>query len=220
MPERKTFAALNNAVWCDWMCRAHGQPTEFTDDLWICRGQPPRFHSNLTTLRPGATAAVRQERPGGFKDGFFDVDATAWGHSVLFEASWIWLQPNDSSPRLDWRRTSTDSELQAWEAGWASGDAEAKHSPRQFPPSLLTEPNAFCAAYRDGEMIGGCILNLTEPVVGVSNVFGESGLWADIPALSNSIFLGYPLVGYERGEDLEFALRAGFAEIGRLRVWV
>src|SRR6476659_5078154 len=214
MSDRVSQAALNNALWCDGMCRAHGQPTEFTDELWICRGMPPRFHSNLTTLRHGAADAVQREMPGGFKDGFFDIDASEWGKSVLFEASWIWREASAASLQLEWRRATTDEDLLNWEVGWAIGDEEAKHSPRQFRPGLLIEPNAFCGAFRGGVMIGGCILNLTEPVVGVSNVFGDSKLWADIPGIADSIFAGYPLVGYERGEDLQFAQSAGFEEIG------
>jgi len=158
--------------------------------------------------------------PGGFKDGFHDIDADEWGKSLLFEASWIWREATKASPQIEWRRANTDAELLDWEAGWAIGDEEAKHSPRQFPPSLLIEPNAFCGAFLGESMIGGCILNLTEPVIGVSNVFGESELWADIPGIAGSVFPGYPLVGYERGEDLELARAAVFEEIGLLRVWV
>jgi hypothetical protein len=34
-----------------------------------------------------------------------------------------------------------------------------------------------------------------------------------------TLFPGLPLVGYERGDDLERARRVGFEEVGPLRVW-
>lgn len=225
-PQKVALAARNNALWCDAMCQVHGQPTELTENLWICRGTPPRYHSNLTTLQPGSKEAVKRESPGGFKDGFHDIDATDLGYQQLFEASWIWRElSGEAQPLLDWRRVQTDEELLAWEAGWAVGDDDAANHPRQFPPSLLANlNNAFLAGYRDGQLAAGCILNLTEPVVGLSNTFSLgielADLWHDFPILAGQIFPKTPLVGYERGEDLDQAIVNAFQVIGNLRVWV
>ncbi|MFZ4508264.1 MAG: hypothetical protein ACOYON_11280 [Fimbriimonas sp.] len=217
-------AARNNALWCDAVCRAHGQITEFTEDLWICLGTPPRFHSNATTLHQGAQFAIESLRPKGFKDGFFDIDGTQLGYRELFRAHWIALRDPEPAPlSLTWRRVSTDEELQTWEAGWAAGDPEAAQHPRQFPPSLLKTPDhAFLGGYRDDQLVAGCILNQTVPVVGLSNVFSlsEQNPWPDLAQLGQGYFPGLPIVGYERGEDLEQATEAGFARIGELRVWV
>ncbi|MBC8063534.1 MAG: hypothetical protein H7Y17_01790 [Chlorobia bacterium] len=222
--DKVKLAARNNALWCDGMCRAHGQPTEFTDQLWICRGTPPRYHSNLTTLQPNAIEAVKQEMPGGFKDGFYDIDANSLGYKCLFEANWIWRDVAPGSTALRWERIATDDGLLAWEQGWALGDSEADNAPRQFSPSLLADPTAaFMAAHQGDEMVAGCILNVTDAVVGLSNTFSRidgSEFWRDLPGVAHLAFPSYPIVGYERGEDLEHALAAGFQAIGPLRVWV
>ena len=226
MQDKVRHAALNNALWCNAMCRAHGQPTEFTDQLWICRGTPPRYHSNLTTLQPSSKEAVEQESPRGFKDGFHDIDATDLGYQQLFQATWIWREPTvEAQTMLNWRRVQTDEELQDWEAGWATGDEDAANHSRQFPPSLLDNlNNAFLGVYQGDQPVAGCILNLTEPVVGLSNTFALgidlSDLWHDFPLIVAQIFPNTPIVGYERGEDLEQAIAAGFEAIGNLRVWV
>lgn len=226
MLDQVRLAALNNALWCDGMCQAHGQPTEFTDQLWICRGTPPRYHSNLTTLQPNSLEAVKKESPGGFKDGFHDINADQFGYQLLFEASWIWLDSSEAGQTIfEWRRVLNDEELLAWEAGWATGGEDAVNHPRQFPPCLLQDQNnAFLGGYQNGHMVAGCILNLTKPVVGISNAFALgidlADLWHDLPLIANQTFPEVPMVGYERGEDLKAALDAGFQGIGNLRLWV
>lgn len=226
MLDKVELAARNNAMWCDGMCRAHGQPTEFTENLWICRGTPPRYHSNITTLKPGSIEFIRKEQPGGFKDGFHDIDAVELGYQALFSANWIWMdEPGPGEANFEWNRAQTDEDLRFWEAGWEVGDEDAANHPRQFPPSLLDDPNnAFLFALEDGHLVAGCILNLTEPVVGLSNTFALGidldDFWHDLPLLANSTFPGMSVVGYERGIDLDHALTAGFESIGDLRVWV
>jgi hypothetical protein len=148
--QKVVLAARNNALWCDGMCQAHGQPTEFTKNLWICRGTPPRYHSNLSTLQPNSLEAVKKESPGGFKDGFYDIDADQFGYQLLFEASWIWMDSSEAGQTIfEWRRVQNDEELLAWEAGWEVGDEDATNHPRQFPPSLLQDQNnAFLGGYQ------------------------------------------------------------------------
>lgn len=220
------LAALNNALWCEEMCCAHGQPTEITERLWICRGTPPRYHSSLTTLQPDSREAVQREMPGGFKDGFYDIDATELGYKELFRASWIWRDPSsETKPNLEWQRVQRDAELLDWETSWAAGDDDAANHPRQFPPCLLEDPsNAFLGGYQNGIRVAGCILNVTKLVVGISNAFvldtDLSNLWHDLPLVANETFPDVPMVGYERGQDLEAALAVGFQAIGDLRVWV
>ena len=61
-------------------------------------------------------------------------------------------------------------------------------------------------------------------VVGVSNVFTTTitaeEAWAGIVDALGVVYPSLPLVGYERGEDLQPALASGFAEVGDLRVWL
>lgn len=225
MDPRVALAAENNARWCLAVCQAHGCRTSLEDAYWAC-AYPPRFYSNLVTLRPGLGALVGAVRPGGFKDSFFDIDGGALGYRELFQAEWIWMASQEPFLTVfEWRRVATDDELQCWEAAWAHGDADATDAPRQFPASLLDDEDiAFMAGYDQGVLTSGFALNLTEPVVGVSNVFSALGdkslTWLDIALAAPSVFPGRPVVGYERGDDLLAAQRAGFQTAGQLRVWV
>jgi hypothetical protein len=73
-------------------------------------------------------------------------------------------------------------------------------------------------------LVAGAIGNRSQTVVGLSNLFTVSAApdeaWAGAVATLSAVFPGLPLVGYEQGEDLVAALRAGFTSAGSLRVWV
>lgn len=217
---RVSLAAWNNANLCNLVCTAHGVPTTFTDDLWICRGHPPRFYSSATTLRAGAQSLIATESPRfGFKDGFNDIDGEVLGYKKLFQAHWIWLEePSGKKTSLLWRRIETDADLQLWENQWSSGDLQAAKHPRQFPPSLLSDSTiSFMAGTHDGKIAAGCILNLSDPVVGISNQFGNA--WHDYPQIITATYPGKAAVGYEQGDPLQQAQAAGFEIIAPLNVW-
>ncbi|MFN8624198.1 MAG: hypothetical protein U0869_25935 [Chloroflexota bacterium] len=228
------LAAVDNARWCDAVCRAHGLRTSATADLWICHDVPPRYLPCATTLRrgPGADAALRAQlagrggAPGGVKDGFLELDLSDLGLRELFRAEWLWRAPPTSPAptALAWRRATTPAGLAAWEAAWEGSERPAD-VPVQFPPALLADAGiALLAGFRDAAIAVVAALSLTEPVVGVSNVAGSDPAsddgWADLPSVAARWFPGRPLVGYERGEDLAKARRHGFTPTGPLRVWV
>lgn len=233
MTDRVALAARANAEWCRAMCAAHGVASRRTEALWICGGPPPRFHPRIVTLDagPGAEAALRAElaaRPtawGGVKDSFLAIDLSDLGWTELFRADWLWRESASDGPTvLDWRQATTASDLVAWEQAWEGGP-RPDAVPRQFPDVLLGDPDlAFLGGWRDGAIGAVAALQRTGSVVGLSNVIGadprsDDG-WADLPAVAARIFPGLPLVGYERGADLEAARRHGFTSIGPLRVWV
>lgn len=177
-------------------------------------------------LDRGAEDLVNAHVTGGFKDSFHEIEPADSSYRVLFSADWIWKDAGASgSVELDWRRVSDDAGLADWEARWAQGDEDAKNHPRQFPAVLLEKDDVeFWLAYVDGEFVGGVLLNATPPVVGISNLFSVGGfgeaVWMDLPLLIAQCYPGLDMVGYERGDDLEHALGAGFASVGRLRIWV
>ncbi len=47
-----SHAALNNAEWCDAMCRAHGLPGVFTPRAWTNPVRTPLFYPDAVTLSP------------------------------------------------------------------------------------------------------------------------------------------------------------------------
>lgn len=246
MLTRHEQAARNNAIWCDAVCRAHGCPCEFVADAWLNRGTPPPYYSNMVTMRGGGSAIAQQklirqilesepDRSFGFKDSFSCIDTTGLGGArkfeKLFEATWIWLDSENIQPRkssLRWERIGTDPDLLNWEHTWR-GDAanQSAGSFRQFPPSLLDNPEVAFLAGKDAgnRILAVAVANHTGEVIGLSNVFGPacSGeeLWAGAThAAVNAFSKPLPLVGYERGESLRQALDQGFEPIGPLRVYV
>ena len=70
-------------------------------------------------------------------------------------------------------------------------------------------------------LLAAVSLNQGADVVGLSNLFGFpiDVVWRSLVATAGEIFPGLPLAGYERGDDLAAAHRAGFETVGPLRVW-
>jgi hypothetical protein len=220
------LAARDNAHVYQRVCGAHGCETLVKESHLICLGQPPRFFSQAVALQPGVGEVIAKEVSGGFKDSFFDIEPDCEVYEQLFEASWIHLSSREPSGLvLEWRQAQNPDQLDEWESGWAEGDDEAAHHPRQFPFSLLEVGDfAFHSAWQGGEMVAGLIFNRSESVVGCSNLWVKAGwleaVWRDLPSYAAHTHPGIDVVGYERGVDLEFALQAGFEVIGPLRVWV
>jgi hypothetical protein len=166
------------------------------------------------------------------KDSFFNLDLAALGFGVLFQASWIWREPeirNVSclSKGLRWSRVVSAAELTQWETAWSGGtrNADAIGKTAQFPSSLLTDPEVvFLAGYEGHQILAGGIANRTSGVVGVSNVFVNSGdaiaAWSGLVNRLQDCFPDLPMVGHERDGALEAALACRFRPIGSLRVWI
>jgi hypothetical protein len=213
--QRIREAALNNARWCELVCRAHGLAPRTEGGLWLSGGPPPRYYPHAVTLEPSAQAAIASHRPPVFKDSYADVDGVALGYQPIFRASWLWGDRVAGVP-TEVHRVSDEAALEAWERRWEP----AEHA-RQFPASLLEAPEvAFLLDETHG---AGCIANASEDVVGLSNAFGfeeSPGAWVRFGAAAAQCFPGRALVGYERGAALKAALDAGFAACGELVVWV
>jgi hypothetical protein len=237
------LAARNNAIWCDTVCRAHGVPGEFLPTVWINLSTPPPYHSNLIVISDSGVRGKSLEHirelidlplPGRWsaKDSFFNLELATLGFDVLFEASWIWCDQalrdlGHSSSGIYWSRITSPAELARWESAWEgnSRNPEAIGKPAQFPSSLLKDRQvAFFAGTLGREVVAGGIANRTGNVIGLSNVFVNSGdataAWIGLVKTLQNTFPALPLVGYERNHDLESALACGFEPIGSLRVWI
>lgn len=231
-------AALNNALWCDAVSKAWGQAGEFHDGYWVHRFGAPRLYPDVVTLKGDESALEQIDaisklvqsaslRDCHVKDSFGRLDLNERGFSILFEASWIAVAPDVALlPEVDslsWGLVGDEAALADWESGWAGRTGTPDQ--RIFKPWLLSQPDIrFVNARRDGVLAGGGILNFGAGVVGVSNVFASKGLspdiWGGLLGLARRTRPEAPVVGYEQeGDDWESALRAGFDEIGRLRVW-
>jgi hypothetical protein len=153
------------------------------------------------------------------KDSFASLDLSTAGMRVLFEAEWIHRPPEPRTagrPGLRWRAVRTAGDLHAW--------AEAHGGGRVFRPGLLAVPELVVLWAHDGDTAaGGAVASRSGQVVGVSNVFAATDpdrVWQEIAVAVAAHFPGLPLVGYEHGDSLAAAGRAGFRGVGPLRVWL
>jgi hypothetical protein len=222
-------AVINNARWCDAVCRSHGYPGEFTGRLWASARHVLPFYPNAITLSPDVTAAeatVGQDpsRPFAIKDSFARLDLASQGLTRLFGAEWIALTlPPDGPAAGDdqsWDAVTDPGELVGWEAAWAGGGDVTG----LFKPALLADPDcAVLACRRDKALVGGAIAYTADGVTGISNVFksgiADGPLWASAVRAVAALRTGLPIVGYEHGKDLAAAREAGFRALGPLQIW-
>ncbi|QES59229.1 hypothetical protein DEJ51_27720 [Streptomyces venezuelae] len=220
-------AALNNAQWCDAVCRAHGVATRYEgESLWAGVRRTPPMYPDAVTLEPAVPAGsvvrgVDVVSPGcSVKDSFADLDLAGDGFEVLFEAQWIHRPAGAPLPEaaeeaagLEWSEVADAGELAAWEAAFDDDGGD-----RLFTPDLLREGIVFLAGRTGGRIVAGAVASTGGGVVGVSNLFGAA--WAGVLGAVSARWPELDVVGYEHGEDLEAAVRAGFTPIGPLRVWL
>jgi hypothetical protein len=218
-------AVINNARWCDAICRSHGYPGEFTDRIWISVGHALPFYPNAITLAPDVTAAEATNgqdpsRPYSVKDSFARVDLASLGLTPLFDASWIALPVPPDGDDPSWDTVVTPGELARWEIAWAGGGTVTG----LFRPTLLADPRcAILACLQEGALVGGATAYTSNGVTGILNVFksgiADGPLWAGVVRAVAALRPGLPIVGYESGKDLAAARRAGFTVLGPLRIW-
>lgn len=217
-------AAGNNADLYEAVCVAHDIPVVRTESVLKLLAPPPPYFSDLVTLAPGVSVEVEATKPGGFKDGFYDIDASVFGYQLLFEASWIWYEGSPThEAKLRWEAAQSESELDEWHDRWWGLHAAERTS--IYLPGMVYDPALrFLTAYQDDVPIGCGLLNRSQDVVGISNLFafeaGNELIWADIATIAASHFPGMPFCGYERDDALNHALANGFNSVGKLRVWI
>jgi hypothetical protein len=213
-------AARNNAEWCDLFCRTHGVEGRFAEDRWYSPVRTPPYYPDAVTLRTEPTAeqvlaGVDTGAGCSVKDSFDVLDLEPHGFRPLFSGEWLLAEPSPGC-RL-WTRVVDAEALRGWSAAW--GDE------RFFRPALLDlDAVAVLAAYDGDRIAAGAVANLSESVVGLSNVFDTTGdlerAWRDGAAAAAAIWPGLPAVAYDAGASLEAARAAGFSSIGRLAVWI
>lgn len=215
MKDWTVAAALNNARWCDAVCRAHGHAGRFLPHMWVNAASVPRFYPNAVTLAVGDTAIEEQRTtveilqksnlPGRWsvKDSFNTLDLSRRGFDLLFDAKWIRsVMPTEgSSSDIVWTREEKGEGLP------------------------VDDPDfAMFKGRRGFKVVAGFMLYRAEGGVGVSNVVAEAGdapaVWRSLTLLAAQTFPRLPLVGYESGDELRAAVNAGFEAGDELRVWV
>ena len=105
MNSRLELAALNNALWCDAVCRAHGGDTMLTEHVWFNRVNSPPFYPNVDTLtQAGVSAqidaiqallAANLTDDWGVKDSFCTLDLALLGFWQLLIRGSAITQPSN-----------------------------------------------------------------------------------------------------------------------------
>lgn len=224
-------AARNNAELCEVVCRSHGLAGVFASGGWTSPRRTPPYYPDAVTIDPSADAAQLLVRidpaPGAsVKDSFATLDLTPHGFRILFSAEWIARRSGSSSragadDRIRWSAVADAQALAAWEAAWS----EDGTSHGLFRPELLSCPELVVLGGEvGGALVAGAILNRSERVVGVSNLFTSTGdpdgAWSRCVDEASARFPDLAIVGYESGAMLDAASRAGFRSMGPLRVWI
>lgn len=232
MDELVIKAAQNNAAWCELVCKTHGKPGEFLENVWINRHEVPTFYPNAVTTKPLSHETVSdiiealKEIPlesYAVKDSFNKLPADNMGYQMLFEADWITFSPSELihvSPLDSWTIIKDEQELKNWEYAWNNNQPIDN---RIFLPSILSEKGVFfLAKYKDGQIVAGGITNIAHDVIGLSNVFSNdsqnNSVWNETSSFIKEHIANLPIVGYERDEALARAIEAGYKTIGRLKV--
>ena len=227
--DRVRLAARNNAEWCDTVCRAHGTAGEFTPHAWLSARRTPALYPDAVTLSPAVLpdqvlAGIDSSRGSSIKDSFADLDLTAAGFTVLFDAHWIYRPAASVAPAgsENWTAVRSERALRGWIRGWQA--ANGAHDP--FLATMLDDPTVLFLGHPSGrDYLAGAIANLSHGAVGISNVFGLAAgareTWAAAVAMIIRRLPGLPVVGYEHNDDaLAAAAESGFDTCGRLRIWL
>jgi hypothetical protein len=187
---------------------------------WVNAEPVPRFYPNVVTLTPGEADIAEQRQavrilqkshlPGRWavKDSFKTLDIARLGFEVLLEGNWIRkAQPKAATmvSGLSWERVKAGS--------------------TDFPAALFSDHNfAMFSAKRGDTVVAGGTFYRSDGVVGLANVVAEfddePAVWRDLASLAAVTFPGVPLVGYESGDELKAAKKAGYEVGDPLRVWV
>lgn len=223
-------AARNNAEWCETVCRSHGIVGRFEAGLWSSAVRTPSLYPDAVTLDPSVTAAtVLREidsSPGcSIKDSFATLELASHGFDVLFDAMWITRPPGahtEATGPIKWVPVTDLARFKEWEHAWRGADVDAAGI---LTPSLLSEASVdVLAGERDGVLVAGAMVNRSDHVLGISNVFSRGHdvdeTWSSLRDRIAHTDPGRPIVGYESGPDLEAAIAAGFTALGPLRVWL
>lgn len=229
--QRAIIAAGNNADLYEAMFASQGLNYLRLPYAFVGKDRPPPFYSNLTVLSPGHAAEIALQLRElarkfngviGLKDSFCELDLEANGFEILFGASWIWREADRHPIATDWERVERETDLRLWEQAWKG--AGSPTSQRMFTATMMQRPEiAFLGHRKDGRFEAGCIANLSKDCVGISNVFSEApsdAVFAQAAAAVASVAPHLPIAGYESGEELAHALKAGFVTAGDLRILV
>lgn len=217
------IAVMNNILWCQMVCETHGAKYKTTENTWGLLTKAPPFYPDIITSKKNVSLQevinfIGNRPITSIKDSFSNLDLEPFGFQFLFEAKWMFHDPISPKEAIHhkWHVIQSEDELREWTSiyGWDG----------MIKTELLKRNEVEIFIRENDNNKSGFITNLGAGAVGISNVFSErsssEGLWSEIVQEVSDRYRGFPLVGYEHGEELEAALSAGWKTVGPLRVWL
>ena len=211
--------------WYGDVFAVHGIPTRHDDGLWFAAGEPPRWHSAAKTFEPAVTAyraahAVEPFEHCSIADSFGTLDLADSGFSVLFEATWVHLEPPAEPSGVlpsGWSIVTHAEELRQWNA--------LHETTGVLLEEMLSHPRfTFLAHHSGGGLDGGAVLHDCDgEAVGLSNGWALPGTMLDVAALvacAGALHPGRGIVDYAWGDELDALVEAGFSRLGPQVVWL
>ncbi|MEZ5925714.1 MAG: hypothetical protein R3D57_15150 [Hyphomicrobiaceae bacterium] len=216
-------AARNNADWCAAVCRSHGLRSRILDNVWTCDGEPPPYYPRLISLAPGAAhleKAIDDRRDGSgawaVKDSFGELRERP-GLSRLFDAQWYVRHPRNGPNDRGQLTAARDAlQLTRWVDAWGATPPDAPI----FLPQILDDPGV--TFLHDGLYRGGLAAYhgpSAPEILGISNLFGPTGIRDRCLASLAAANPGWTLVGYGAEEEVAALSSLGFGPAGRLTIW-
>ncbi len=230
-----SVVANNNADLCQAVFSAHGQEFHRSPNALLHWSRPPPYYPNYVTLSPGGVeqtasdlGALARCFHGNLvvKDSFCELELTTIGFKCLIDAEWLYRKPAGTVSVLPdgWCKIESADDLRTWEKSWKRNGSPTERY--MFPSLMLSMPDiAFFGKKTDLGFEAGCVANLSERCIGLSNVFSAEKCrraqdFADAGACAATLGPQKSLVGYDSGNDLKIMRDLGFRSIGKLRVWI
>lgn len=220
---------MNNAQWCDIVCRSHGAKPRLDDTLWTSETRtPPLYPDAVTLIRfpsvPDLLARVDASPGCSIKDSFASLDLHPFGFAVLFDAQWV-VRTNPRSLPVHfaptWDVVRDAASFAEWEQAWLQNGGVTD---LLRPDLLAVDTVSVLAARMHDRVVAGGILTRAAGVVGISNMFWRSGTpsaaWSGLLGFADALLPGSTFVGYEKADGLSALEQYGFEPAGPLRVWI
>ena len=236
--EKRSKAIQNNLDLYKIILGSHQVESFETDDLWYCLEQTPPLYSNLITKKETWTPdsifeaidqiyLTKRWAEWAVKDSFGTLNLTGYGFLKLFDAQWIYLPFKNfktrNDPRIQFKIANNEDGLLKWIIAWESGEAESIGN-KIFKSTMLSNPNVyFLTAYQGTQIVGGCLVNRTGNVLGISNSFGpESDIryWSGLISFVLENIAPLDIVGYFGNDLLHLLMSLSFEAVGNLSVWL
>jgi len=220
----------NNAAWIDMALTALGIGGEFTSVLWHNTNDMPPVFPNADIL--GGTEAqqlaaieelvqARARRVVAVKDAWARLDLTPMGFEVLFEAQWLYRDPQllpPSASDLQVERVTSAEGLRDFALACNGPDISVE----VYSPALLNNPDVvWLVGKQNDNLVAGVTSVRAQGLNGINNLFGatEAQQTQMLRAAVNA-FPDLPACGYEGAESIPPYIPLGFQTVGPLKVWL